>query len=111
MDSNDSSSDYAVELQAAQNANLSGLEGKRIVQVVWDDDDFPAEDKCGNWLVMVSPSLIKRSHESWEQAFQLFLRESNEVSFSTVLIYHQYSLIPMSIMSSQNDLQMTFDFD
>lgn len=79
MSSADRESDYGQRLAAAQTADLSAVESKSIVQVVWDDDDNPVQDKDGNLVMLVFPTLIDRTHEQWEQSFQLFIRESDEV--------------------------------
>lgn len=85
MSSADAQSEYDQRLEAARNADLSAVENKKIVQIIWGDDDYPCEDKYGNLLVMVCPALIDRSRAMWEESFQLFLRETHEVSFRSVL--------------------------
>lgn len=71
---------YQVELERARAADLSDLEDSKVVQVVWNDDECAARDRDGNVLVVVIPALLPKRADAWEQMFQLFVRETDEVS-------------------------------
>lgn len=63
------------------NVLINNTQDDRIVQVIWDEDDFAARDSDGNLIVMVVPSLIPRTTDAWEQSLQVFLKETEEVCF------------------------------
>ena len=75
--------EYESELQRAEEANLEGIEGLGICKLVTDKDGSLVPDKDGNALIIVTPSLVPKTGDSWERSFQLYLRETKEVCLKT----------------------------
>lgn len=73
---------FETELANAEAADLSLFEGKNIVTVLRTAGGARLQDKDGNALVMLMPSMIPRESECWEKSFQLFLKETEEVCCS-----------------------------
>lgn len=79
----DTESEYELELQRAEEANLEGIEGLGICKIVKDKEGSLVPDKDGHALITVTPSLVPKTRDSWEQSFQLYLRETKEVGLQT----------------------------
>lgn len=73
---------YLAELEAASNSDLSLVEGRGVVTVYTaaDDTDELLQDGDGNFVVTIVPGNVPSDEDAWDKSFQLFLRETTEVS-------------------------------
>lgn len=64
---------------ATNMADLSTVEDRDIVKVFRRADGSLVRDSDGNFIVLLVPAMVPSDDGAWENAYQLFLRDTEEV--------------------------------